>query len=507
MDKISNEDVKYASLAINWRLDNVKTRQVYVLEGIGAGDRTLCTNAADVMTTCAAILERMIYAKRGLRLDRRNEDLQYKVVRDTLGSFKTHMRKYMRRHATPCTPEQFVDSYKGRKKTMYANNLGEYYDQGVKRFHSYYNTFMKVEKVPWNKSPRTIQPRHPVFNIGLGRYLKPLEKEVYKCIAKCFGQDYCVMKGLNMNEVGAEMKKLYDCYDEPVAVGIDASRFDASITTAMLKYEHSFYLDMYSGDSELARLLKMQLKSKGTARCDDGTVKYTVSGGRGSGDMNTALGNCLIMCSIIYCWSKVCGVNLKLANNGDDCVVFMEKRDLQRFSNGFVDYAKALDFYMEVEPPVYEFEEIEFCQAHPILVDNGWRMVRNIDTAREKDSMCLFRLDSEKAVRKWLFAVGECGLSLCSGIPVMQAMYKAFMREGVASNFGAAPYMERGALFLAARMESKEMDVSDETRSSFFTAFDVTPDEQTALEAYYDNWSYEHVVRVKEIDIIESAPF
>jgi hypothetical protein len=51
---------------------------------------------------------------------------------------------------------------------------------------------------------------------------------------------------------------------------------------------------------ELAELLKWQLQNKGFARTIDGLIKYSVEGCRMSGDMNTALGNCTIMCALVY---------------------------------------------------------------------------------------------------------------------------------------------------------------------------------------------------------------
>lgn len=66
-----------------------------------------------------------------------------------------------------------------------------------------------------------------------------------------------------------------------------------------LKWEHSIYNAMFRSD-ELAELLGWQLTNKGFARTTDGLIKYEVKGCRMSGDMNTALGNCMIMCALVY---------------------------------------------------------------------------------------------------------------------------------------------------------------------------------------------------------------
>lgn len=502
-ETLKKEDPNYASLAVHWRLEAEKERSVYVVGGLSPEGRTLCTNAADVMTTCAAIAERMIYAKVGGKLLKR-PGYSYEHYNSVLGEFKNKVLRAAGRTYHPVTPQEFVESYKGRKRTLYSNYLEDYLEWGVKKMHAVFSTFMKVEKVPADKSPRTIQPRSPIFNIGLGRYLKHSEKPIFRAIAKVFKQKYCVFKGLNAMAMGNELRKLWDEFRDPVAVGIDASRFDASVDKGMLEYEHSLYNALFQ-DKELRRLLRMQLVNCGVARCHDGVIKYTVEGGRGSGDMNTSLGNSFIMCAIIWCWLRSCGVQARLANNGDDCVVIMERGDVDRFTHGFEAYAKNLGFTMVVEEPVDVFERIEFCQTHPVWDGVNWRMVRNLGAAREKDSMCLFPIDNPGALEAWIYAVGECGLALTSGMPVFQEMYSAMMRNGRKSNMSEAVFMQSGSRMLSLGMESKASFVTSDARVSFFSAFGLTPDEQVALEEYYQQWKLAPVVQevsmVTEVDV------
>lgn len=502
---LRSEDPQYASLAVHWRREAEKERSVYVLGGVASEKRTLCTNAADVMTTCAAIAERMIYAKiNGVLHKRAGRSKEY--YDGILGEFRNKVVKAAGRTFHPVSPEEFAGSYKGRKRTLYTSYIDEYIHKGVQEVHSHFKAFMKVEKVPTDKSPRTIQPRHPVYNIGLGRYLKHNEKPIFRAMARVFNQRYVVFKGLNANEMGDEMWRLWGKYRRPVAVGLDASRWDASVDCGLLEHEHGTY-NMLFRSKELKRLLKMQLKNKGTAFCHDGKVKYTVKGGRGSGDMNTSLGNSYLMCAIVWTWLRSKGIKASLANNGDDCVVIMEQEDLHAFSHGFAEYAKTLGFTMVVEEPVTEFEEIEFCQTHPVRVGGEWRMVRNYHSAREKDSMCLFPLDKRGALESWIYAVGECGLALCAGVPVMQEMYCAFMRSGKPSKMSEALFMQGGTQMMRGDMVAKYVDVDDEARESFFVAFGVTPDEQTAMEEYYRSWTVEHTVQhVDDIGCIGGSP-
>lgn len=505
-EALRNEDPSYASLAIHWRREAEKERSVYVVGGLAPEGRDLCTNAADVLTTCAAIAERMIYAKvNGKLLKRPGHSKEY--YDRHLNEFKFSVVKAIGRTLHPDTPEEFVESYKGRKRTIYGNYLEEYLHTGAKRIHAVFNTFMKVEKVPRSKTPRTIQPRSPIFNIGVGRHLKKAEKVLFKAMAKVFRQRHVVFKGLNAIDMATEMRRLWDRYNDPIAISIDASRFDASVDGGLLEHEHSMW-NMLFHSRELRRLLSYQVKNVGVARCFDGTIRYKVHGGRGSGDMNTSSGNSYIMCSIMWAWLKKIGIKASLANNGDDCVIILERRDYGLFNTGFPEFAKMLGFTMVVEAPVEDFERIEFCQTRPVYDGVNWRMVRNVHTSREKDSMCLFPLDTPGALQSWMYAVGECGLALTAGLPVLQALYSAYKRNGKPSKMLESVFMRSaGRLMLAQGMDGTIKQVTNDARVSFYVAFGITPDEQVALEEYYDNWQIAgEVVDVNDIEGLECSP-
>ncbi len=85
----------------------------------------------------------------------------------------------------------------------------------------------------------------------------------------------------------------------------------------------------------------------------------------------------------------------------------------------------------------------------------------------------------------------------------MQSMYMAMMREGRRSRMSEAVSMESGAMFLAMRLDAKSREIDDNSRVSYFQAFGVTPDEQVALEEYYDAW---HVGAFESIDSLLSIP-
>lgn len=90
-------------------------------------------------------------------------------------------------------------------------------------------TFVKCEKLNFTSkddpAPRVIQPRAPEYNVELGRYIKHLERPLFKSLESFFGYPV-VFKGHDANVYGQWMRAHWDNFRNPVAIGLDASRFD-----------------------------------------------------------------------------------------------------------------------------------------------------------------------------------------------------------------------------------------------------------------------------------------
>lgn len=393
----------------------------------------------------------------------------------------------------PVSHQQFVDHYKGRKKVCYQTALDDLRaGRGNLEEDSFVKAFIKFEKtdrtIKTDPVPRVISPRDPKYNIRVGRYLLPLEKRIFKSIRRMFkSESPVVIKGLNAEASANALRSKWDSFVDPVAVGLDASRFDQHVSFDALRWEHRVYARCFKGKhrERLLSLLRWQLVNRCSAEAPDGIVEYRVRGTRMSGDMNTSLGNCVLMCSMIYAYLKAKGVEGQLANNGDDCVVFMERCDLARFSEGLDEWFTSLGFTMAVEPAVDEFEQVEFCQTKPVFDGHGWVMCRNPSTAITKDSVMLKCWDSPKLFRGWLDAVGTGGISLTGGLPVFQSFYNSYVRSG---KYRPIPkeLLPWSFRTLSMGMNRKPMVVSPEARASFYFAYDVTPCEQIELEKYYD---------------------
>lgn len=478
---------------------------MYVVQGISPDCRNLKLNDPDVNTLKTALLERVFYHKVSGSYEAPHVP-DYGLIRSRLNRFKTQLLSKTGR-VSSVSPEEFAQMYTGRKRTIYDNAVETYNTIGVKRSDAVSDSFVKCEKVPFNKSPRCIQPRKPVYNVGVGRYLKPIEHRLYKSIQRVYNRETpIVLKGFNAKTTAEIIREKFESFDNCVALGLDASRFDQHVSAPMLKWEHSIYNSLFQS-KELATLLKWQIDNYGRGFCEDGKVKYKVKGCRFSGDMNTALGNCLIMCAMIFAYAEYVGIEVDLANNGDDCVVFMEKKHLEKFSRTIDSWFHDMGFIMTSEEPVYNLNEIEFCQCKPVLGYEGLIMCRNVDKAREKDSMCMLDLSQESAARKWMKAVGDCGLALCAGIPIMQELYEAYRRNGLSSNVTHSVGWECGMYYMSRGLSPRYSIITEDAREAFYHAFGYSPDEQIALEEYYSNWNYTHQKSYEELEHSICAPF
>lgn len=469
----------------------VARRTIHKITGL-APHSTLGIFNGDLNTLECALLERMYYCQVGDGFEAAPVP-QRSDVNTALKGFKAALlsKSY---HVTRLDLEEVVETYTGRKKVIYGNALESINRHGLSRRHATSCSFVKVEKGNTAKAPRCIQPRRPEYNLSLGRFIKPLEHPLYKWIAKVFGDGPTVMKGFNVVQVAKIARGKWDSFRCPVAVGLDATKFDMHVSAPMLAWEHGVYLSIFNQDPELRRLLSWQMHNRGVGYCEDGKLRYKVEGKRFSGDMNTALGNCLIMCGLVWAYSGVRGVRTKLVNNGDDCVVFMERDDLEVFMGGLDEWFLRMGFRMTVEEPVFEFEKVEFCQMRPVRTQRGWTMVRNIPTALAKDTMSVVPLVTEQLARRWMHAVGECGLALCAGVPVLQAFYLAYLREGRADQGKLANslQMASGMRMMAVGLVGETLPVSDEARLGVYISWGITPDEQRALEDEFALWAFEY---------------
>lgn len=465
-----------------------KTRRYPCVFPFASGYNYVVYNSS-VANLTKGIVERVLYVKKP------DGELQRppEPTRDAWGPrFRLFFRQLIKHLPSlhPVSRHEFAAMYAGRRRTVYEKAADSLLVKPVTRGDAAVRTFTKCEKVKPGV-PRVIQPRDPRYNVEVGRYIKPLEGPLYRAIHRVFaglrsggGGGHTVAKGLNVREIGRVIEAKFTALPDMVAIGLDASRFDQHTSVPALKAEHRSYLRCFpkSERAALATLLGWQLDTKGRGFASDGRVKYHVSGGRMSGDMNTALGNCLLMCSMVYLFFLDQGIKGDLINNGDDCVIFIQKKDLQvleRLPEFFLEFG----YTMKVEAPAFCMEHIEFCQMRPVRIGGDWVMVRDPRKSLAKDSICLSGARPGKSWDRWLAAVGECNLALCGGVPVMQEFASLFVRESHGAPVDKHHVLrEAGSYFLRRGLHPKVLPVDDEARYSFWKAFGILPDTQIDLE-------------------------
>jgi len=450
-----------------------------------SGNADLVVNNADIDTLECALMERMYYCKVGNSFVT-PPPVKRGLFTERLSRFRGLLLGEMR-NATRWSYQQVLDTYTGRRRTIYENALAKIAQIGLERSDAHSIAFVKMELVNPAKAPRCIQPRKPAYNLALGRYIKAVEHKLYRAVARVFGDGPTVMKGYNVSEIGSIVRGKWRSFNDPVAVGLDATKFDMHVSSEALAWEHDVYLSLFNHDKTLEKLLSWQMNNKGRGYCKDGSLRYHVKGKRFSGDMNTGLGNCLLMCAMVHAWAYEARCNIKLLNNGDDCVVMMERKDYCRFIEGLDGWFLEMGFRMVAEPPVYKLHQIEFCQMHPIEIGDECRMVRNIPVMLRKDSLTVHPLTNRKHRAKWLTAVGTCGLWLVGGVPIVQDFYQCYQRIGcnAASNMVGDPTFATGMRLMARGMREQYTQPDPWTRVQVYEAWGITPDEQVALEQYY----------------------
>lgn len=346
------------------------------------------------------------------------------------------------------------------------------------------SAFVKFERlVDTDKDPRMIQFRHKSYGLLLATYLKPIEHAIYALKSPSGGR--AIAKGLNMNARADEIQRKMALFTRPVVYSIDASRWDAHVQVAHLKLEHLVYNTVW-GCPLLASLLRSQLHNKGITSTG---LRYVVPGGRMSGDMNTALGNCLLMC--IFVFTLLEDISYEIFDDGDDCLVFFDERDEIIVREKLIGGLTKLGFNIKLENRATSLEQVLFCQARPVWNGERYTMIRDprkitgFGLAASK-----FRGNS-KQLQAYSRSVGVCELALNRGIPVLQNYAQRLIDIGSGRLNHA--YIEHLGVsrILYNQLGVRSLDeidltpraITDESRRSFAAAWDICIDEQLSWEA------------------------
>jgi hypothetical protein len=86
---------------------------------------------------------------------------------------------------------------------------------------------------------------------------------------------------------------------------------------------------------------------------------------------------------------------------------------------------------------------------------------------------------------RYLATVGDCGISLTSGLPILQEYYTAMGAGKGLSPLVDEQLAESGFFRLARGLHGKYRPITDTARVSFWRAFGIVPEIQVALEEQF----------------------
>lgn len=384
--------------------------------------------------------------------------------------------------------EEVLATMTGRRLRRYAVAAEELNMYGVGPDDARITAFIKPEKTDpgakTNPDPRMIQFRSPRYTFALFKWLKPCEKALYNITGP--NGLRAIAKGLNHLERAALLSRKMEQFRRPVVYSIDASRWDKHVSKEVLQLEHSIYLRMHANPPELQTLLARQLYNK--CRTMKG-VSYRVSGGRMSGDANTALGNCLLM--VIMCYAMAEKLQLQkwdILDDGDDCLLIVEQNEegkLEGIVETFLQYGQEL----KLENRSTSVEGVAFCQHHPCLVGGRWRMVQDWRKVLSTRAAGCKHWNDPALRRGMARAVGLCELALSPGVPVLQEYALALLRNAGDAPIPKAVHDDLEVWNRAMKEKPgvpKEIDLL--SRESFADAFGLEPADQITIETALRQW-------------------
>jgi len=381
--------------------------------------------------------------------------------------------------------EQMPQLYSGSKRRR-AENAVHNLRLGKTFLFECTRDFAKNEFVAEGKLVHWISPGSPEYNVLLGTYIRPAEKEIYRVLNELGrerGTERMLTHGLNAVETAEVLRHSWMKFVDPVFICIDGVKRDKNTGVRQLYMEFCTYLECFSSRSrrKLARLLKCQFKRRHICRMRNGDrITFKTQGCRCSGDANTGSGTKLVMCAPLL---MLANNGRCVHNNGDDCVIICERSDRKSTIDEIHEVFDKCCIPITVDKEGSIFERLEFCRQQPVFDGVHWRMVTAL-SEWSRFGHCLWDLHGD-AMLDWCQCVGENFERIFRGLPILPMVYKRFLRpKNVAENRRTmfTDYSWRIAL---RGLPQFSETVSTEARVSFYMAFGITPCHQKEIERRY----------------------
>lgn len=393
------------------------------------------------------------------------------------------------------TLEQFVESYKD-KNVQYKRYLKimEIIEEGKWTKAKFKKTaaFLKDEKTNFSlkmyAAARIIQSADYIYHMILGCWIKPLDEYIFKAIDTVERSPATIAKGYNALELAENLFTKWKQFEHPIVLSIDSTKFDANVG-GNNKFAEEFLYSAAADSLELKRLLKYQRKITGRFRLKDRDVFYKLPQGRRSGDMNTGGGNSIISYAKTKYLIQHCKITkYAMAINGDDVLLFVERDDHMKIVKNIDTTEKLWGFYTEIDSIATSFEQIEFCQMHPIQYQpDKYVMARNILAVLQKDTTTIKNYNTDDQRRAYMKAIADSGLAMAGGLPFYTQYYTAINRGSEGKRKQNITIERNGMYYMARGMNLKEMDVDyDLALLSISSAFNISTFQIHRLESLFD---------------------
>jgi hypothetical protein len=423
----------------------------------------------------------------------------------------------------PMELEKWVNIYTGVKLRKAQEGAEILVTEGLNKYSGYVSNFIKFEMLAKaTKDPRMISFRSKEYNAALGHMIKNFEHHVY-CFCnnnetKYFPTGRLCAKGLNARKRAMFIKQKAKQFANPMFVLTDAKRFDQHISKQLLTIEHSIYRQCLRLSPDQYKLLDEVLASQLYNKMSFNVnmtryIKASTVGRRMSGDMTTGLGNILLMLTMVAAWINN-RIRWQCLNDGDDNLLIIDAEDIwimDDFEESFLTYGQE----MSIDAITKIFEEIEFCQAHPVVcsIYGGYRMIRK-PAKVISNSLTAHKYSSTPSLTLRYYATVGLGEYIINrGIPILQSFGRMLMRWGEgyetlclnASDPLAYRFqIELGSYNPDAWRKYPPVEPTALCRISFYKAYGVTPCDQVALEDHFNTLPYPTTTTIYAPD--ESRP-
>lgn len=253
------------------------------------------------------------------------------------------------------------------------------------RSRSKIRPWAKREMLDSDKYPRAISPRAPEFNLIWAQFVGPLEEEMFKHLGPHgIFKKWCkvgsgkhknrwIAKGMNKHQRGILTHDKWDNLahksgDEVVVLMLDCRGFDAHVENPYMKVALDVIKYTYSKDyhAYLTRIISKILENDIVG---EGFLAKWLRGLM-SGDRQTSFVACVDMILLIVTFMRKNGIlYYDIFDDGDDCLLFIKKSDLERVQRMLPAFFITCGFELKVDGVARQITDIRWCQTAPISVD------------------------------------------------------------------------------------------------------------------------------------------